>query len=163
MEYKCNSLLLTPYYTASTQLVDSFHFVDFEYLPRESNWEAYELAQVASSGKINEELTYKLIVIEKKDHPSIYERGIKLEVVSTYANIAGDWIIKIIEYLEDPNRQIPHRVKAQSHNFVLLEEELYRNELNGLLLICISFPNNMEVIKQVHEGVYGANQAGIKM
>ena len=36
-EYKYNSLLLAPYYTAFTQLLDSFHSVDFEYVPRESN------------------------------------------------------------------------------------------------------------------------------
>ena len=36
-EYKRNSLLLAPYYTTSTQLIDSFHYVDFEYVPRESN------------------------------------------------------------------------------------------------------------------------------
>ena len=46
-EYKCNCLLLAPYYTVSTQLLDSFHSMDFEYMPRESNWEADELAQVA--------------------------------------------------------------------------------------------------------------------
>ena len=40
--------------------------------------------------KISEELTYKLIVIRKKNHPSIYERGIRLEVVSTDANVARD-------------------------------------------------------------------------
>ena len=53
-EYKCNSLLLAPYYTASTQLLDSFHFVDFEYVPRKSNWEVDELAQVASGVKMSE-------------------------------------------------------------------------------------------------------------
>ena len=36
-EYKFNSLLLAPYYIVSTQLLDSFHYVDFEYVPRESN------------------------------------------------------------------------------------------------------------------------------
>ena len=77
-EYKCNSLLVAPYYTASTQLLDSFHFVDFEYVP----WEADELAQVALYVKMSEELTHKLIVIGKKNHPSIYERGIKLEVIN---------------------------------------------------------------------------------
>ena len=46
-EYKCKNLLLVPYYTASTQLLDSFHSIDFEYVLRESNWEADELAQVA--------------------------------------------------------------------------------------------------------------------
>ena len=52
-EYKCNNLLVAPYYTASTQLLDSFHFVDFEYMLRVSNWEADELAQVASGVKMS--------------------------------------------------------------------------------------------------------------
>ena len=33
-EYKCNSLLLAPYYTSSTQLLDSFYSVDIEYVLR---------------------------------------------------------------------------------------------------------------------------------
>ena len=66
-EYKCNSLLLAPYYSISTQLLNSFHSVDFEYVPRESNWEADELAQVATCVKMSEELTHKLIVIGKNN------------------------------------------------------------------------------------------------
>ena len=95
---------------------------------------------------MSEELTHKLIVIGKKNHPSIYEKGIRLEVINTYANVVGDWRIKIKEYLEDPNRQVPHRVKAQSQNFILIEGELYRKGLDGLLLRCLSFPNSMEVM-----------------
>ena len=162
-EYKCNSLLLAPYYTTSTQFLGSFHSVDFEFVPRESNWEAGELAQVASGVKMSEELTHKFIVIGKKNNPSIYERGIILEVVSTNSNVVGDWRIKIIEYLENPNRQVPHRVKAQSENFILLEKELYKKGPDGLLLKCLSFPNIVEVMNQVHERVYGAHQVGIKM
>ena len=78
-EYKCKNLLLAPYYTASTHLLDSFYSMDFEYVLRESNWEVDELAQVALGVKMSEELTHKLIVIGKKNHPSIYERGIRLE------------------------------------------------------------------------------------
>ena len=81
---------MAPYYTASTQLLDSFHYVDFEYVPKESKWEADELAQVASCVKMSEELTNKFIMIGNKNHPSIYERAIRLEVVNTYANVAGD-------------------------------------------------------------------------
>ena len=127
-------------------------------MPIESNWEVDELAQVALGVKMSEELTHKLIVIGKNNHLSIYERGIRLEVFSTYANVAGVWRIKIIKYLEDPNRQVPHRVKAQSQNFALLEGELYRKGPNGLLLRCLSFPYNMEVMKQVtnvnHTSIY---------
>ena len=153
-EYKCDNLLLAPYYT---QLLDSFHYVDVEYVPEESNWEADELAQIALGVKMNEELTHKLIVIGKKNYPSIYERGIRLEVINTDANVVGDWRIKIRECLENPNRQVPHRVKAQSQNFVLMEGELYSKRLDGLLLRCLSFPDNMEVMKQVHERVFGAH------
>ena len=53
---------------------------------------------------MSEKLTRKLIVIGKINHPSIYENGIILEVVNTYTKVAGDWRIKIREYLEDPNR-----------------------------------------------------------
>ena len=59
--------------------------------------------------------------------------------------------------------QVLHRVKAQSQNFVLMEGELYKKRLDGLLLRCLSFPDSMEVMKQVHEGVCGANQVRIKM
>ena len=38
-------------------------------MPREFNWEADELAQVASCVKMSEELTHKLIVIGKKESP----------------------------------------------------------------------------------------------
>ena len=162
-EYKCNSLLLAPYYATSTQLLDSFHSMDFEYVPRDSNWEVDEIAQVASGVKMREELTHKVIVIGKRNQPSIYERGIILEVISTYENVVGDWRIKIGDYLEDPNRQVPYRVKAQSQNFVLLEGELYKKGPDGLPLRCLSFPDNMEVMKEVHEGVYGAHQVRIKM
>ena len=112
---------------------------------------------------MREELTHKLIVIGKKNCPSIYEKGIILEVFNTDVNVVGGWRIKIIEYLEDLNRPAPHRVKAQSQNFVLMEGEFYRKGLDGLPLKCLSFPNGMEVMKQVHEGVCGAHQVGIKM
>ena len=112
---------------------------------------------------MSEEFTHKLIVIGKKNHPSIYEREIRLEVVNIDANVAGDWRIKIRDYLEDPNRQVPHRMKAQSQNFVLMEGELYRKGLDGLLLRCLSFLDSMEVMKQVHERVCGAHQVRIKM
>ena len=79
-------------------------------MPRGSN----ELENVALGVKMSEKLTHKLIVIGKKNHPSIYERGIILEVFSTYENLTGDWRIKIRKYLEDPNKQVSHRVKAQS-------------------------------------------------
>ena len=49
-------------------------------MPRESNWEIDALAQIASGVKMGEELTHKLIMIEKKNHPSIFERWVDLHI-----------------------------------------------------------------------------------
>ena len=75
-------------------------------MPRESNWEADDLTQVASGVQISEELTHKLIEMGKNNHPSIYERGSILEAFNTNSNFVRDLRIKIGEYLEDLNMQV---------------------------------------------------------
>ena len=98
-------------------------------------------------------------MIEKKNQPSIFEREIDLDIFNNDMNIAGDWKTKFKEYLENPNKRVPHIMMAQAHNFVLLEGELYIKGFDGLLFKCLSFPNNMEFMKQVYEGVCGAYQS----
>ena len=53
-------------------MLNSFDNVQFEHVPRESNWEVDEIAQIAYGVKMGEELTHKLIMIEKKNQPSIF-------------------------------------------------------------------------------------------
>ena len=71
-EYKCNNLLLATYFTIVIQLLDSFDKMEFEHVPRKLNWKANELAQIAFGVKMGKEFTHKLIMIEKKNHPSIF-------------------------------------------------------------------------------------------
>ena len=112
---------------------------------------------------MGEELTHKLLMIEKKNHPLIFKKGIDLNIFNNDMNIVRYWRIEFKEYLKNPNKIVPHRTKAQAHNFVILEGKLYRKGFDGLLLKCLYFPNIMEVMKQVHERVYGAHQFGVKM
>ena len=90
-EYKFNCLLLAPYFSTAIQLLDSFDNVEFEHVPKKSNWEADKLAQIASGVKMSREFTHKLIMIKKKNHSSIFERGINLEIFNNDMNIARDW------------------------------------------------------------------------
>ena len=57
-------------------------------MPKESNWEVDELAQIASGVKMGKELTHKLIVIENKYHPLIFESGINLDIFDKDMNIS---------------------------------------------------------------------------
>ena len=95
-------------------------------MPRESNREVDELAQIAYGVKMGEEFTHKLIIIEKNNHPSIFERGIDLNIFNNDRNIARDWRIDFREYLKNPNKRVPHIMKAEVQNFVILQEELYK-------------------------------------
>ena len=52
---------------------------------------------------MGEELTHKLIMVEKKNHPSIFERGINLNIFNNDMNMVGDWRTEFREYLENPN------------------------------------------------------------
>ncbi|XP_073282149.1 uncharacterized protein [Primulina huaijiensis] len=63
-EFKCTSLSLAPYYTASSQLLDDFEEVSLVHVPRQENWEADELAQ---------------------------QIGIQVDTLNLDINLAGDW------------------------------------------------------------------------
>ncbi|XP_073133888.1 uncharacterized protein [Henckelia pumila] len=121
-EYKCTSLSLDQYFSAASQLTDDFEEINFQYVPRQQNWEANELSQIAS----------------------------------------GYWRDELKEALQLPEKSIPYGVRMKVLN-VMVEGDLYRKGMDGLLLRCIGFPEEMEVMKQVHEGVCGAHQSGIQM
>ncbi|XP_075496384.1 uncharacterized protein LOC142533477 [Primulina tabacum] len=91
-EFKCTSLSLAPYYTAASQLLDDFEEVSLVHVPRQKNWEAEALAQVASGLKMSPELTHRLVLIQKKNHPSIQQRGIQVDTLNLDINLAGDWM-----------------------------------------------------------------------
>ena len=82
------------------------------HVPRESNWEADEFSQVAFSLRMSEELTHKLIFVQKKAHPSIYKRGLQFESFNNDLNMVGDWHTDIKSYMENPAKKVPFRVKA---------------------------------------------------
>ncbi|XP_073120899.1 uncharacterized protein [Henckelia pumila] len=98
-EYKCMSLSLTPYFAAASQLADDFEEIKFQYVPRQQNWEANELAQIASGLRLSEELTHRLVLIQKRNHPSIMQRGLQIETFDVDVNLAGDWREELKEAL----------------------------------------------------------------
>ena len=78
-------------------------------------------------------------------------------------NLAWNWRTDIKNYLKNLARNMPFKIKAQALNYVLLEGYLFRRTHDGLLLRCVAFPEAMEVLEQVHEGIYEAHQVGRKM
>ena len=64
-EFKCTSVSLAPYFTVAVQLLGEFKEISFQHVPREANWEADELAQIALGLNLSEELTHRLIWLRR--------------------------------------------------------------------------------------------------
>ncbi|GKV33401.1 hypothetical protein SLEP1_g41920 [Rubroshorea leprosula] len=161
-EYKCTSVVLSPYFATAIQLLEEFDDVSLKHIPRNMNVEANELAQIASSVKMPEGILEKVIVIEKRMLPSIHQRGITVEACSLDVTPTG-WRHPIIEHLRNPSSKTSRRTRMQALNYVLLGDVLYRRGQDELLLRCLGLDESCHVMSDVHNGICGAHQAGIKM
>ena len=146
-EFKCTSVSLAPYYIAAIQLLEEFKEVFFPHVPRENNWEADELAQIASGLRLSDELTHKLILVQKRHCPYIIERGILTDFFSMDVDLVGDCRVEIEKYLSSQGKKVPYSLKVKALNYVLLEGDLYGKGHDGLLLRCVGFPDAMEIMK----------------
>ncbi|GKV36311.1 hypothetical protein SLEP1_g44457 [Rubroshorea leprosula] len=161
-EYKCTSVVLSPYFATAIQLLEEFDDVSLKHIPRNMNIEANELGQIASGVKMPEGILEKVIVIEKRMLPSIHQRGIMVEACSLDVT-PTDWRHPIIEHLRNPSSKTSRRTRMQALNYVLLGDVLYRRGQDELLLRCLGLDESYHMMSDVHNGICGAHQAGIKM
>ncbi|CAN6725239.1 unnamed protein product [Malus baccata var. baccata] len=102
-EFKCRHITMAGYYMAVTQLLS---FWDSEILvnhvPRGSNLAANEMAQLASGVPIQERKYGVDVEIQRRNLPSILERGFSLDIMVLETKIE-DWRSPIIHHLKDPS------------------------------------------------------------
>ncbi|GKV11259.1 hypothetical protein SLEP1_g22525 [Rubroshorea leprosula] len=148
-EYKCTSMVLSPYFATAIQLLEEFDDVSLKHIHRNMNIEANELAQIASSVKMPEGILEKVIVIEKRILPSIHQRGVTVEACSLDVT-PTDWRHPIIEHLRNPSSKTSRRTRMQALNYVLLGDVLYRRGQDELLLRCLGLDESCHVMLDVH-------------
>jgi hypothetical protein len=119
-------------------LCENFRSVVLKHVPREQNMEANDLAQAASG--------YKPI-----DDAEIGDLD------------AGDWRKPIVDYLKEPSKSVPRKLKLKAMKFVLLDDSLYYRTLKGVKLKCLDMEEAKVVMCEVHEGICGTHQSAHKM
>ena len=85
------------------------------------NFEANELAQIASGYRISKELA-DLTTIMTLSVPSIEQRNMPITVTKA---VQEDWRQTIIEYLKNPDSR-DRKLRMQAQKYIILGEELYR-------------------------------------
>ncbi|KAK9705261.1 hypothetical protein RND81_07G043600 [Saponaria officinalis] len=143
-------------------MMKAFRGVRITHIPREENVMANRLAQRASG--------YDLMFGHDLQGVRITQRQIRMknEVVQVCGiNILeseSDWRTEIIKFLKDPSMKVINpMLKKQSYRSFLIEDELYKKDSRGILLKCLNSDDALLAMTEIHEGVCGAHQSGVKM
>jgi hypothetical protein len=78
----------------------------------------------------------------------------------------NDWRAPIVSYIRNPNGCNDNTLKLKARKYALMgepEDVLYKRGAEGLLLKCVSKYESLQELAEVHEGICGAHQSGVKM
>ncbi|KAI5342331.1 hypothetical protein L3X38_010206 [Prunus dulcis] len=95
-EYKCLSLAI--YLVAARNLLVEFREATWEHIPREENFAANKMAQIAIRVQMPEDCVQRIIKVGKKSLPSVLNRGMEIDV-NTAIMTKEDCTLPIINYL----------------------------------------------------------------
>jgi hypothetical protein len=101
--YRCESELLFPLWRQCQELMGQFRYINFYWIPRAQNSEANDLAQMASGYKDT---------ADGADFPiNLLDQG--------------DWRADIFNYLKDPARGAPKKIRYRAMKYVLIGDDLF--------------------------------------
>jgi hypothetical protein len=74
-----------------------------------------------------------------------------------------DWRTPLVHYLENPGHIADRNVRWQALKYVTLDNTLYHQTIDGLLLNCLGSDQSKIAMGEVHEGICGTHQSAHKM
>ena len=164
-QYKCWSVLLAPYLVSAQQLLQEFQECTLHHIPREENHEANKMAQAVSGYRPLENEKIEIEAIKSRTLSLIFTRQLRTEIFTLEVG-KEDWRSPIISYLRNSNGCTNNALKLKARRYVLMGKEvecLFKRGVGGILLKCISTEESIQVMVEVHEGICGAHQLGIKI
>ncbi|KAL6176599.1 hypothetical protein ACLB2K_053232 [Fragaria x ananassa] len=136
VKFKYLSSSIEPYLRNAFDVLDRFDDVHIEHIPREFNFAANELAQIASSLSLRDGVRERLLKIERRSLPSFiamgqYQTG-PLDVAALDP-IDEDWRLPFIAYLKGATRERRNIV----HSFVNRGDAVrFTNLISGYIPAC---------------------------
>ncbi|KAM5551975.1 hypothetical protein ABKV19_026713, partial [Rosa sericea] len=164
-EFRCNSFTLIPYWNRTLELLDQFDNVHLEHIPRERNFAANELAQLATGVTLRYGVQERILKVERRTLPSWMARRDHPDdtSVATLESINVDWRIPLINYLKHPDQTTDRRIRYLALNYFLRGDELRRRGEDSVDFRCVYGREAKQLMREVHSGICGAHQAGPKM
>ncbi|KAK9740384.1 hypothetical protein RND81_03G031300 [Saponaria officinalis] len=149
--FQCKSATLYHNLQKAEEMMKAFRRVRIAHIPREENAMAKKLVQRASG--------YDLMFDDDLLGVRITQRHIQVkdEIVQVCGvNILeseSDWRSEIIKFLKDPSMKgINPKLKKQSYRYFHIEDELYKKDSQGILLMCLNSGDALLAMTEIHEG-----------
>jgi hypothetical protein len=104
----------------------------------------------------------------KSDGPVSKSRGFGISRISDESTKMitvdpDDWRTPLVHYLENPGHIADRKVRHQALKYVMLDNTLYRQTIDGLLLKCLGSDQSKIAKGEVHEGICGTHQSAHRM
>jgi hypothetical protein len=74
-----------------------------------------------------------------------------------------DWMESLTEYIKNPGSTRDRKINRQALKYTLMNDELYRWTIDGLLLKCMNEEQARIAMGEVHKGLCGTHQLAHKM
>jgi hypothetical protein len=74
-----------------------------------------------------------------------------------------DWRQPIANYLQNPSNKVEWKFRHSAFKFALIDDVLYRQTNEGVLLKCLDGYKTQVAMGEVHEGICGTHQSTLKM
>ncbi|KAL6135109.1 hypothetical protein ACLB2K_067337 [Fragaria x ananassa] len=125
---QCISFTLVPFLERALELLDRFATVSLEHIPRERNFAANELAQIATGISLADGVRGRILKVEKQTLPSFLARkeDIGEWLVVTVNALDVDWRQLIMDYMINPSTVTDKQIRFLALNYVLKGGELLR-------------------------------------
>ncbi|XP_040372982.1 uncharacterized protein LOC112194544 [Rosa chinensis] len=164
-EFRCNSFTLVPYWNRALDLLDQFDNIHLKYIPRERNFAANELVQLATGVTLRYGVRERILKVERRTLPSWMARRNPPDntSVATLEPIDVDWRIPLIAYLKQLDPTADRKIRFLALNYFLRGDELRRRGEDVIDFRCVYGCEAKQLMREVHSGICGAHQAGPKM
>ncbi|XP_050919735.1 uncharacterized protein LOC127137307 [Lathyrus oleraceus] len=162
------------YFVVTIRLLKKFEQVNLQHIPRKENQRENDLAQKASGYKAAKDQDEEVQVREKvratllsPSDLSIIKLGAvdknHFEILTVDDEGESDWRKPLVEYLRNPLGSTDRKVKYRALSYVLVNDELLKKIIEGVILKCLGESKAYVVVSSIHSGACGAHQAGLKM
>ena len=75
----------------------------------------------------------------------------------------SDWRKPLVDYLRNLVGSTNRKIKYRALSYVLVNDELFKKTVEGVLLKCLGEREAYVVVSSIHSGACGEHQVGLKM